>query len=157
MSIRPLDVHRASRLLLALIAASILAGAARQQRPVRSDQDILMQIERDWDAAVLSRNVEVVDEILADEFMATYDDGSRGDRARELKLVAEFDQKVESSALEDFRIKTYGDTAIVWFTRRLTGPSKGKRLEITFQYMDVFVHRDGRWRCVASQSTRLAG
>jgi hypothetical protein len=35
--------------------------------------------------------------MLADEFMATYDDGSRGDKARELALVAEFNQQVESA------------------------------------------------------------
>jgi hypothetical protein len=30
-------------------------------------------------------------------------------------------------------------------------------VELTFQYIDVFVYRDGRWQCVASQSTRVAG
>jgi hypothetical protein len=139
---------------VALASTAVTAGA--QDRPVRSDQEILMQLERDWDAAFLTRDVRVIDNILAEEFIATYDDGSRGDRARELSLAAEFNQNIESSVLKEFTVKTYGDTAVVWFTRQVAGLSKGKRLELSFQYIDVFVFRAGKWQCVASQSTRVA-
>jgi hypothetical protein len=37
----------------------------------------------------------------------------------------------------------------------MVGPSKGQRLELTYRYIDVFVMRDGRWQCVASQSTKV--
>jgi hypothetical protein len=46
---------------------------------------------------------------------------------------------------------------VVWFTQRMVGPIQGKPTEITARYMDVFVMRDGRWQCVASQSTRVTG
>ena len=48
-----------------------------------------------------------------------------------------------------------GDTAVVWFSLRLVGPSQGRRLEITLSYVDVFVMRAGRWQCVSSQSTKV--
>jgi ketosteroid isomerase-like protein len=143
-----------------LLAAAVLVFAAppasAQDQRVRSDQEILMQLERDWDAAFLTRDVRVIDSILAEEFIATYDDGSRGDRAKELSLAAEFNQNIESSVLKEFTVKIYGDTAVVWFTRQVAGLSKGKRLELSFQYVDVFVFRAGKWQCVASQSTRVA-
>jgi hypothetical protein len=151
-------IHRARAPLFlgALVLASAAATAGAQDRPVRSDQEILMQLERDWDAAFLTRDVRVIDNILAEEFIATYDDGSRGDRARELSLAAEFNQNIESSVLKEFTVKIYADTAVVWFTRQVAGLSKGKRLELSFQYIDVFVFRAGKWQCVASQSTRVA-
>ena len=52
--------------------------------------------------------------------------------------------------LDEFDIKIYGDTAVVLFTQKLTGPSKGQPLTLTFRYMDVFVMRDSRWQCVRS-------
>jgi hypothetical protein len=146
----------AQLLLAAAILGSAVSPAGSQDRPVRSDQEILMQLERDWDAAFLTRDVRVIDNILAEEFIATYDDGSRGDRARELSLAAEFNQNIESSVLKEFTVKIYGDTAVVWFTRQVAGLSKGKRLELSFQYIDVFIFRAGKWQCVASQSTRVA-
>jgi ketosteroid isomerase-like protein len=142
--------------LIAVVLAFAAATASAQDQRVQSDQEILMQLERDWDAAFLTRDVRVIDNILAEEFIATYDDGSRGDRAKELSLAAEFNQNIESSVLKEFTVKIYGDTAVVWFTRQVAGLSKGKRLELSFQYVDVFVFRAGKWQCVASQSTRVA-
>ena len=55
--------------------------------------------------------------------------------------------------LDEFIVKVFGDTAVVWFTQHLVGPKDGRRLELTFRYLDVFVQRDGRWQCVAEQIT----
>jgi ketosteroid isomerase-like protein len=85
----------------------------------------------------------------------TYDDGSRGDKSKELRLATEFDQQIDSSMLDEFIVKEYGDTAVVWFTQHLVGPSKGRSVSLTFRYVDVFVMRAGRWQCVASQSTKV--
>jgi len=99
--------------------------------------------------------VAFIESVLAEEFVSTYGDGTRGDRAKELKLAAEFNQQIDSSTLDEFTVKVYGDTAVVWFTQHMVGPSKGQRLEVTYRYIDVFVMRDGRWQCVASQSTKV--
>ena len=114
-----------------------------------------MQLERDWDTAYHNRDVAFIERLLADEFIATYGDGTRGDKAEELTRAANFNQQIDSSTLDDFTVKIYGDAAVVWMTQHLVGPSKGQRLELTFRYVDVFVLRDGRWQCVASQSTRV--
>ncbi len=143
----------------ALLAIVVLAAgsttASAQDRRGLSDQQILTQIERDWDAAFLRNDVAFVESVLADDFIATYDDGSRGDKAKELKLVAEFNQIIESSTLDDFSVRIYGETAVVSFSRHLVGPSQGRRLEMSFRYTDVFVLRQGRWLCVSSHGTKI--
>src|SRR3954453_19350060 len=106
-------------LLLVLCA---LPAAAQQAPPVKSDQDILVQLERDWDKAFHSHDVATIDRILADEFIVTYDDGERADRAKQLELARAFDEHVDSSAMDDFIVKEYGNTAVVWFTLHLVGP-----------------------------------
>jgi ketosteroid isomerase-like protein len=140
--------------LLAVLSAVTTTGA--QTGTVRSDQQILVQLEQDWDAAFRRKDVPFIEKILADEFVATYSDGSRGDKAKELALAIDFNLQVDSSTLDDFIVKIYGDTAVVWMSQHLVGPSQGRQLEVTFRYVDVFVLRDGRWQCVASQSTRVS-
>lgn len=139
---------------LALVLLAAVPGAA-QQKPVMSDQETLIQLERDWDAAFQKRDVATIANLLADEFVATYSDGSRGDKTKELSIAATFNQQVDSRRLEDFIVKVYGDTAVVWMTQHLVGPVQGRPTEITYQYVDVWVLRDGRWQCVASQSTKV--
>jgi len=144
-------------LFCVLAAAGAVTVSGSQDRPVRSDQQILIQLEKDWDAAFLRKDLPFIENVLADEFIATYGDGSRGDKAKELALAAEFNQQIDSSTLDEFTVKVYGDTAVVWFSRHLVGPSQGRRLELTYRYIDVFVWRAGRWQCVASQSAKVTG
>jgi ketosteroid isomerase-like protein len=141
--------------ILAVAAIVPSSPASAQSRPVRSDQDVLMQLERDWDSALRRNDVKFIDSILADDFIVTYDDGSRGDRRTELEFAARYDQTVTSSMLDEFIVREYGNTAIVWFTLHLSGPIKGQTVELNYRFSDVFVLRDTKWLCVSSQSTRL--
>jgi ketosteroid isomerase-like protein len=139
--------------VLAMVVAS--AAAASAQRRVKSDQDTLIELEQRWDAAFHSHDQTYIDTLLADEFVVTYGDGSRGDRAKELSLALDDRQQVDSSQLDEFIVKVYGNTAVVWFTQHLVGPVKGKPVAVDYRYIDVWVNRDGQWKCVASQSTRV--
>jgi hypothetical protein len=128
-----------------LVAALLVRPEALAQG-VKSDQQILIELERAWDAAFHRQDAEFIETLLADEFIATYGDGSRADRS----------QQVDSSRLDEFIVKTFGNTAVVWFTQILVGPVNGKPTEVRYRYVDVWVNRNGRWLAVASQSTRLS-
>ena len=106
---------------LAVLLIVPTVAAAQQSAPVRSDQDILIQLEHDWDAAFHRHDAAFIDRILADEFI----------------------------------VKEFGNTAVVWFTLHLVGPVNGERVQNDYRFTDVFVLRDGRWQCVSSQSTRI--
>ena len=138
-----------------LAVALAVAAPASQRRPVQSDQDVLVDLERRWNAAFYQKDAAFIESILADDFVATYDDGSRGDKAKELALAAAFDRRVESAVPDEFTVKEYGDTAIVRFTLRVVGIRQGQRAETNLRYTDVWVIREGRWRCVSSHSTQI--
>jgi ketosteroid isomerase-like protein len=149
--------RQAAWVLLVVFAAASAPAAQSRRAPVRSDQETLIQMEREWDAAFERQDAKLIESFLAPEFIATYSDGKRGDRTTELKLVAENNQQVDKRELSDFTVRIFGQTAVVWFTQTLTGPVQGKPTTISFRYTDVWVMRDGRWQCVSSQSTRVAG
>ncbi len=142
----------AAGFVVLLLCAS--AAAAQSSPPVKSDQDILIELEHNWDAAFHRHDQAFIDRILAEEFVATYDNGVRGDRDLELKLAL-IDENVESSTMDEFIIKEYGNTAVVWFTLHLVGPVNGQRVQNDYRFTDVFVLRDGRWQCVSTQSTKV--
>jgi ketosteroid isomerase-like protein len=142
-------------LFCVLVVALSVAAPEAQRRPVQSDQEVLVDLERRWNAAFYQKDAAFIETILADDFVATYDDGSRGDKAKELALAAAFDRRVESAVPDDFTVKEYGDTAVVRFTLRVVGIRQGQRAETNLRYTDVWVIRDGRWRCVSSHSTQV--
>jgi ketosteroid isomerase-like protein len=136
-------------------ATSVVSVSAAQTPPVESDQETLTRLERRWNEAFYKKDIAFIESVLADEFIATYEDGSRGDRAKELALAAAFNQQVESAVPDDFTIKVFRDTAVVWFTLRIVGIRQGQRAELTLSYTDVWVMRGGRWQCVSTHSTRV--
>jgi ketosteroid isomerase-like protein len=138
-----------------LAAASAVSASASQRLQVKSDQQVLIELERSWNEAFYRKDVVFIRNVIAEEFIATYDDGSRGDKAKELALAAEFNQDVKSAIQDEFTVRVYRDTAVVWFTLRLVGIKQGQRAELTLRYTDVWVMRDGRWQCVSTQSTRV--
>ena len=147
---------RRSLLCGVLLAACIVPGSASQSPAVQSDQEVLIELEEAWNEAFYRKDLEFIEGLLADEFMATYDDGSRGDKARELELAKEFDQQVQSAIPDEFTVRVFGDTAVVWFTLRLVGLRQGEQAEVTLRYTDVWVLRDRMWQCVSTQSTKVA-
>jgi len=145
---------RSAAVSVALVLCTSGVGHA-QSAPVRSDQDILIQLEHDWDAAFHRHDAAFIDKILADEFIVTYDNGVRADRTVELELAKSLNENIESSTLDEFIVKEFGNTAVVWFTLHLVGPINGQRVQNDYRFTDVFVLRDGRWQCVSSQSTHI--
>ena len=139
-----------------LAVAWAVAASASQRPPVKSDQQILIELEQGWNEAFYRKDVAFIEDILADDFIATYDDGSRGDKAGELALSAEFNQQVESAIQDEFTVRVYGDTAVVNFTLHLVGVRQGQQVEVTLRYTDVWVLDDGRWQCVSTQSTKVS-
>jgi ketosteroid isomerase-like protein len=141
--------------LIVWLAAASVSATPLQTRGADSDQAVLIGLERAWNSAVYEKDLAFIESILADDYTATYEDGDVGDRAKELKLVAEFNQQVESAVQDDFTVRVYHDMAVVRFTLHLVGIKQGRRTELSLRYSDVWVMRDGHWRCVSSQSTRV--
>ena len=147
--------RRLRYLLFGVLASLWTVSAFASQPPAVSVEEELIALERGWNEAFYARDVEFLASILADDFIVTYDDGTQGDKARELALAESFNQRVISATQEDFTVQVYDDAAVVWFTLRVVGIRRGQEAEIVLRYTDVWVLRDGRWQCVASQSTRV--
>jgi ketosteroid isomerase-like protein len=154
-----------SRSILLLVLDLLVASRAHAQEfkgqappdpPPTAPEQELIALERAWDAAFVAKDMRFIERVLADEFVATYGDGTRGDKAAEMAQTVDFDQRVDSSVLDSFRVHIYGETAVVWFSRHMTGPKSGKIVSVTYRFVDVFVKRAGRWQCVSSQSTKVS-
>ena len=145
--------------LVSLVSITLCAALAGPvpltAQPVKSDQEVLIELEKSWNQAFYKKDLKFIESILADEFMSTYEDGTRADKKKELALSAAFDQAVESAIQDDFTVRIFGDTAVIWFTLHLVGIKQGQRAELTLSYTDVWVLRDGNWRCVSAHSTRV--
>ena len=105
-----------------------------------------------------SRNDKAAHErFWADELVYTRSAGVRTSKAEILADLAQGPDPSEpptAYSAEDIRIQQYGDTAIVAF--RLVGKVGGERPEtLNFLNTGTFLKRNGEWRAVAWQATRV--
>jgi ketosteroid isomerase-like protein len=131
---------------------------AGQKNPAAKDKNSgsrikqdLIALEHKWNAAFRRKDIKALDSLMANDIIITYGNGKMANKKQEL---ASFETGIESSSLDDFKVKLHGDVAVVMF--RLT--AKGPKFDMTnnqFRYTDVFVKRDGRWQCVVSHNTRV--
>ena len=112
-----------------------------------SVSDTLMQLERDWSHAGLTKDIKTLDRIIADDWVSVDPQGRGITKAQALAAVKAAQSSGQPPDLGAMKVRVFGTTAIVNGT--------GKDSNGRYAWMDVFVKRNGRWQAVASQSTKI--
>jgi ketosteroid isomerase-like protein len=117
--------------------------------------DEIKQIENDWADASKAKNADKLGEILADSWVALDWDGKTTTKAKALA-----DTKAPGNSLDTFemgpmKVRIFGNTAVVTGSDTEKSMEDGKDTSGKYIWTDVFVKQNGKWRAVASQSTKL--
>ncbi|MBP1610755.1 MAG: hypothetical protein H6Q04_2990 [Acidobacteria bacterium] len=133
---------------------------ANSSQPLRgntasgADEEALYQLERDWAAANLKKDTDVVEKFLADDFVSN----SNGRTQNKKQLLAEMKNnaaKIESVENSDMKAMVFGDTAVVHGRYIEKSTTNGKDSSVQGRYTEVYVKRDGRWQCVTQYATSV--
>jgi len=132
-------------MLLALIAAASVALPAD-----------LAKAAHDYDQAQVTSNRAELERLLADDYVLHNSQGQVQDKT---SFIA--DQVAPGYKLEPFKIeepveKVMGDTAILGGVARAKGTAGGQAFDVKLRFIDVWRKRDGAWKVVFSQATRVA-
>jgi len=148
--------HAASPVTGAVAALALLAACTAAPPPAADDAETLMALERTWANAVMTHDAAPLEGFLADDFTQTSETGEVRGREETIARVGSSAAVFSSGGLEDMRVRLYGDAAVVTGRFRGEGRSGDEAFTVDVRWTDTFVRRDGRWRCVASQSTSVA-
>ena len=149
-------------LTIAVLAASTPVLPAQTNQPATAPhasltraEQALADLEQAWAGAVKRRDAGTIDRLQAEEFVFTDPAGRTWTRAQGLDSIKAGDLEIDSFELTDVQVKIYGETAVVTFAITWNGNFRGNDISGPQRMTDVWVKRDGRWQCVASQATRI--
>lgn len=144
--------------VLLVAVASLAFGQATAPKAAKASsvEETLMQIERDWTAALIKADVAAVERIQAPDWPLTDEYGELKTRAQSNAELKSGDQKYQSSVINDLKVRVFGDTAIVHGLSTDKSRFKGKDTSSQYRWTDVFVKREGRWQAVATHVSRVA-
>ena len=116
----------------------------------------LLTLEKAFAEAIVRNDLEGIGRLVTDDWIIIDPNGEIVDRARFFEVIkagALIHSMMES---EDFRVRVYGDSAVVTAITSATGKFMEQEFSTRERATDVFVRRDGRWQCVLTHLTRFA-
>jgi hypothetical protein len=141
------------------------ANAAPKEQPVNTAaiESELLQLEHEWSTAAVKRSPDIIQRMEADDIVITYPDGTTGSKSDDMRDIETGALSAEGWDLADLKVRVLNaDTAVVTGRGIIkNGKYKGsdgkiQALKPEYRFTDVFQRRNGRWQCVATQSTTIA-
>jgi ketosteroid isomerase-like protein len=117
----------------------------------------LIAVATEWDRAMVHNDADAIGRYMADDWTIVGSDGTTSDKGTFLGLVRSGILSHDLMESEDFKVRVYGDTAVV-MARGLSG---GRYRGLPFREVElssnVFIKQHGRWKCVLTHLSRLGG
>ena len=134
-------------------------GAAVSSPPLigirMTAEEELLKLEKEFAEAIVKNDLEGVERLVVDDWIIIGPDGEIVERARFFEVIKSGAMTHDAMESEDFRMRIYGDSAVVTGITRTKGKFMGQEFSTQERASDVFVKRDGRWQCVLTHLTRF--
>lgn len=109
------------------------------------------QLNDEWVKAVMRRDAESLNRIMADDFFFAYPlEGD--DKAQFIADVTSGDLKVEHIRREQVSVRVFGSTAVLTARDSATWLYHGRELSGQYKIIMIYTERDGRWQLCAFQA-----
>jgi hypothetical protein len=108
----------------------------------------IRQAESDWAESVVSNDTNVLERILADDFVGVDIDGSHYTKTQAIKDARAKPSEFVSNHANEVRVRFYGDAAVA------QGSESWKKKDGTvgkFVWTDTWIKRGGKWQIVAAE------
>ena len=108
-----------------------------------------------WDVAIVRKDKQAIAANMADSFLQIDSDGNTADKAKFIEEIAADDLTIQPYTVDDFKIRIYGNTAIINGSTLMHGTYRGQPFTSHYRYTDIYVKEGAGWRVVNIQTTRI--
>ena len=119
-------------------------------------EEELLKLQGAFAEAIVKNDLEGIGRLVADDWIIIDPNGGIVDRTRFFEVIKSGALAHNTMESEDFRVRVYGDSAVVTGITRTKGRFMGQEFSTQERATDVFVRRAGRWQCVLTHLTRFS-
>jgi ketosteroid isomerase-like protein len=121
-----------------------------------SDRKALTAQAEAWDKAIVAKDRGGIEVNMWPDFRQIRGGGHVASRDDFVKDVLDPAFSMDPYVVEDFEIRLFGDTALLYGRIRMAGRDGADRWNAHFRYIDTYVRRDGQWKVVSVQVTPMS-
>jgi hypothetical protein len=149
-------------LLVGLFLANTIFVTAQNKKPtLTSDKEQLLALEYNWLKAEFSLDTAYLSTLMDDSFMGITASGTSNKQEELIDYYQTISQRlkdsifIDSFRLENTIVNLYGNTAVITLIVHTFRKDKGVPVERRTRFYDVWIKRNGKWKAVASQGTKV--
>jgi ketosteroid isomerase-like protein len=142
--------------LCAVLCVCAVFGMTRQRAKPSGEEGRIIALESAWDQAEQNKDANALTNLLADDLVYVDYDGSISTKKQFLADVKSADITGEQINNEGVTVHLYNNVAVSTGIYRDKGIEKGKPFQRRGRFTNVWLNRNGKWECIAGQSTLLA-
>ncbi|MGN2253140.1 nuclear transport factor 2 family protein [Frateuria sp. GZRe12] len=140
--------------LFALVAA-FHAGRARATAPHAMLPPALATAVAEFDRAQMKGDGVALARLLADDYVLFNSRGLVEDKAAFIHDYTAPGASMKPFTVEDEVVRHWAGGAVLGGVVTLEGTSEGKPYKVRLRFADIWAERDGRWRVVFTEATRV--
>jgi ketosteroid isomerase-like protein len=123
-------------------------------------EQTLTQMEKDWskvgmNKANVANDVKTAERMMADDWVGIDFLGTTISKAQSIANLRSGAATTQSIELGPIKVRVFGDTAVVTVSDTEKSTYNGKDSSGKYVWTDIYANRNGKWQCVASQSTKV--
>ncbi len=123
-------------------------------------EQTLTQMEKDWskvgmNKANLAADLKTLDRLMANDWVGIDFQGKTITRAQSIENLKTGAATTQSIELGEIKVRVFGDTAVVTASDTEKSTYNGKDSSGKYVWTDIYAKRNGKWQCVATQSTKI--
>jgi len=142
-------------LLAAVMVAALASNLAMPAEPRERDVAELTRLSDAWDKAIVRKDEKAIADNMAEDFRQI--DPNANLETKQSFVAGIIDPKltIDPYTVEEFEVRLYADTALLSGRTHMTGKYDGQVFESNYRYIDIYVRRNGAWKIVSVQITRI--
>jgi ketosteroid isomerase-like protein len=122
-----------------------------------TDEEKIKLLDREWNEAYQRRDVEALKRILADDWTAIDGAGLIISKQQLLERVASSPEQFERLKFDEFRLRLFGDVAIVTGRLSIRGSNDEDNVfSLRQRFTRMYVKRNSSWQAVAAHVTVIS-
>ena len=137
---------------LVIVSLGLLVADAAPAQTQNAIEQELIKLEQTLGDATIKKDRATFERLYADDYVYTHSNGSVLNKAQDIAETMASDSKWTSIKLSDFKVRVFGDVAIIMASETMQGSSKGY-VPGPRRFTDVWVKRNGQWLMVGGQTT----
>ena len=142
-----------------LLAFCLVLAACAPKPPVADDPqatiaELTTQADA-WDKAIVLKDRAAIEANMSEDFRQIDGAGNVVPRAEFVDGLVSDDLEIDPYTVEEFDVRLYGDVALLSGRTDMTGRYQGEPFESHYRYIDIYARKDGAWKIVSVQISRI--